>query len=366
MRWAACALGWIGLTGCLRTTAQPPDDGLVIAGKHDVEFRGLKIANRRGSCVTILDSTNVTIRASQLGPCGKEGGEKHGIKVERSTGIRIYDNYIHPEYRAPQCCDTGNGISLEASRQIEIQGNVIAFAETNIEGIRNIRDLTIAGNFLLNPQGIWPRGEQVQVWHSRDVLVENNYALASRDPKYTMPENLEDSLNFGFGNNYIARGNYIQGGQSVSGCAILTDENASDSVFENNVALDTGQCGIGVGSGQRNTLRGNRVLIRNPVPKGGNTAMFVWNQDPGPCGPTLVTGNIATTLRADRTQSGWWNGGGCEPVTLSGNVWNERARQLLEPAAIKLPPPAIPPGPFACTARSPFTNQTGKPLCPAN
>jgi len=353
----------LGLPGCAKTSADVLDDGLVIRNRKNLVLRNLKISTRSGSCISIHGSTNITIRESQIGPCGKEGGQKHGIKVEDSNGISIYDSYIHPEYRAPQCCDTGNSIQLERASNVIIQGNVIAYGETNIEAVRTVANLQVIGNFLLNPQGIWPRGENVQAWNSSDVLVENNYTLASRDPQYLMPENVEDSLNFGFGNRFVARGNYIVGGQSVSGCAIITDEGASDSLFENNIALDTGQCGIGVGNGERNVMRGNRVLIRNPVPKGGNTAMFVWNQDPRPCGPTQVLNNIATTLRADGTHSGYWDGGGCAPVTLQGNIWNEAALKLLEPAAQKLPAPPIPPSPKACAPRSPYTNQKNFALC---
>lgn len=338
------------------------EEGLVIRGKKDLLLKNLRISTKTGSCITIFDSTNITIQESQIGPCGKEGGQKHGIKIEKSSGIQIYDSYIHPEHRAKECCDNGDAIFMENASKITIQGNVIAYGESNVEAVRNVQELKVVGNFLLNPQGVFPRGQHVQAWHSRDVLVENNYALSSRAAQYVMPENQEDALNFGFGNRFIARGNYLRGGQSVSGCAIMADEAASDSVFENNVAVDTGQCGIGIANGERNAIKGNKVLIRNPVPKAGNTAIYVWNQDPGPCGPTQILQNIATTLRTDGTHSGYWNGGGCEPVTLAGNVWNEAALRQLEPADRRLPPPLIPPQPFACAIRTPYTNQ--KSQCP--
>jgi hypothetical protein len=326
------------------------------------EIRGVKISTKSGNCVTIRNSRNITIRESEIGPCGTSAGPNHGIQIQNSTNVKIYDSYIHPEYRAKACCDTGDGILMDDSSAIVIQGNVIAFAESNIEAHKNVRNLRITGNFLLNPQGAFPRGQQIQAWHSQDITVEANYALASRERMYHLPENQEDAFNFGFADRVMVRGNYVRGGESKSGCAMITDEAADNVSFLDNVVVDTGQCGIGVASGKNAVVENNKVRIRNPVPEGGNTAVYVWKQDDPPCGPTRFANNIATTVRVDGTHSGYWDGGGCGPVTLVKNVWNEAALKLLEPVQKKMPAPAIPPRPFACAVVSPFT---AKATCPA-
>jgi len=354
--------GLLGLLTLAACSSSAPADGLVIDGVDGREIRGLRLTSQSGNCLTIRNSRNITIRESEIGPCGTTTGPHHGIQVLNSTGIKIYDNYIHPEHRAAKCCDSGNGILLDDSGEIAIQGNVIAFGESNIEVHQNVQHVTITGNFLLNPQGVFPRGQQVQAWHSHDITVENNYTLASREAKYKMPENQEDALSFGFSRQILVRGNYVRGGQSVSGCGIIADEAADAVHFQSNTVIDTGQCGIGVASGTSPIVEGNKIRIRNPVPNGGNTALYVWKQPTAPCGPTRIARNIATTVRADGTHSGWWNGGGCDPVTLVGNVWNAAALPLLEPIEVKLPAPAIPPRPFACAPASPFTT---KPTCPA-
>jgi hypothetical protein len=40
------------------------------------------------------------------------------------------------------------------------------------------------------------------------------------------------------------------------------------------------------------------------------------------CGPVTVSENVATELRKDGTQSGFWDGGECEPPVRRRNVWN--------------------------------------------
>jgi hypothetical protein len=99
------------------------------------------------------------------------------------------------------------------------------------------------------------------------------------------------------------------------------------------------------------------------VTGGGNTAIAVWKQIPAdpPCGNITISNNVASELKPDlATESGFWYGGGCDPITVTGNIFDSAARRHLTPVSSKLPPPLIPPVPFSCAVRSPFTNQTVK------
>ena len=47
----------------------------------------------------------------------------------------------------------------------------------------------------------------------------------------------------------------------------------------------------------------------------------MWNEYPTyPCGPVTLTGNIATFIAP--YISGYWDGGGCAPVTCDGTNTN--------------------------------------------
>lgn len=345
---------------------------LIIQDQTNKVYSGLDITTAASSgkdCIQIVDSTNITIRNSQIGPCGG-----NGINIFTSqsstSGIQIYDNYIHPETHKNLCCDFNDGILVEGAlgndvSNVLIQGNVIAYGEANVEAPQYVDGLTIVGNFLLNPRGgNSSRGQNIQAWNSKNVVVLNNYALSSQDTKkYLYPAIQEDSINFGFGSNFIAVGNYVTGGRSPSGCGIIADEAANSVFFTGNELLDTGQCGIGIASGTNQMVEGNRVLNRTPVNGGGNVAIYVWNQYTEACGPVTVSHNIATEILSDGTYNSFFNGGGCNPLTLINNTWDAAAQKLLSPPATKMPPPMIPPEPRDCVARSPYSTQTNWPDC---
>jgi hypothetical protein len=332
---------------------------VVIDGQDGGLVQGLKITSTAGDCVTIKNSFNVTVRSSEIGPCAG-----NAVVISGGGGITIADNYIHPEHPPTSCCDTGDGIFANKTRMLAIAGNVIAYGEANIE-VQGTSGATVTGNFLLNPQNGGSRGQNFQAWsNDQNLDVENNYALSSLDPKYKLPEKQEDSINFGLSDGIVAKGNYVVGGHSPSGCGIIADDGALNAKFTNNVLIDTGQCGISVASGTTQVIDSNRVINRTPVQGGGNTAIVVWNQYPGACGPVSVTNNVASEIKPDMvTESGYWNGGGCDPVTLTGNTFDQAARAMLTPVDQKLPPPMIPPGPVACVAASPYANATGWPPC---
>lgn len=348
-----------------------PSGPIQISGQNGTVVENLHISNPSGDCVVISNSTNVIIRRSEIGPCGG-----NGVKISGGNTIAIYDNYIHPEKPlATSCCDTHDGIFAKNTSTISIQGNVIAYGEANIE-VSSATAVSAMGNFLLNPIDSNPslpadgqsRGQNFQAWgNNSNITVANNYALSSTDTsKYLFAENQEDSINFGLTSDIIVRGNYITGGHSPSGCGLIADDQANGAQFLNNTVLDTGQCGIAIADGTNQLVDSNRVLNRTPVLGGGNTAIYVWKQYAATCGPVIISNNVATEIRSDGTQSGFWNGGGCEPVTLTSNTFNAAAQTLLGSPSQTMPPPKIPPVPKDCVAVSPFTNNTSLPACSTN
>ena len=341
----------------------PPlvDSGpIVIDGQNDAGVVGVHVTSTTGDCIRIDGSSHVTIRGSEIGPCAGNGI----VVTGNSSDVVIADSYVHPEHPTTGCCDTGDGVFVSGASSVTLQGNVIAWGEANIEAT-GVTGLTVVGNFMLNPQNSGSRGQNVQVWgKATGVDVEDNYALSSTDPKWGAPEKQEDSINFGYTDGPVAKNNYVTGGHSPSGCGIIADEAANGVQFVGNVLVDTGQCGIGISDGTNQLVDSNKVVDSTPVDGGGNTGIYVWKQYAEACGPVTVSNDVSSALKPDGvTESGYWNGGGCDPVTLTNDTWDQAARAQLTPVAQKLPPPLIPPKPMSCVAPAPFVTQKGWPPC---
>lgn len=274
--------------------------------------------------------------------------------MRNSPDVKVVDNYIHPECTTGD--DTGNGVWVVTSARTLVQGNVIDQGGSNVV-VMGSSATVVKGNYLRNPNGPFPRGTQVSVWEygtirSSDVRIEQNYLFSNN---YSQ----EDGVNIGFSDRTIVAANYVTGGRSPSGCGILAaDQDAQGTQVLNNKLLNTGQCGIGLGSGRNHAVQGNRVYngAESFVNGGGNTAIYVWNQYPEVCGTIDVSSNIAVQVHPSRYLSGWWYGGGCDPTALANNVWNQQAITALTPVETQLPAPPVPPVPYAQRAVSPWSS----------
>jgi hypothetical protein len=337
---------------------------IVIRNQSGTVIEGLSITSGSGDCVTIIDSTNITIQNSEIGPCGG-----NGVSISGGSGINIFDSYIHPETLASRCCDRNDGIySIGGTRNLLIQGNVIAYGESNID-VQGGNTVKVIGNFLLNPRdeqgGTGPRGNNFQCWNNcSNVTVQNNYALSSLDTtQYLYPEATKDSISFGVFSGFVAQGNFITGGHSVSGCGIMADTFSNDGQILDNMLLDTGQCGIGITDGSH-IASGNKVYSTNPVLGGGNAAMYVAHYGGSKtCGPITITNNVADEIAPNGDHVGWFNAGNCGQIDLNTDTFGKSADPLLTPVSDVLVPPLIPPQPKNCVATSPYSTQTSSPAC---
>ncbi len=332
---------------------------IVINGENGTVIRDLKITSATGDCVTVTNSTNVTIEESEIGPC-----RGNGIKIYGGSGIKVFDSYIHPETLSPGCCDHNDGIfATAAPRDLTIQGNVIGYGESNIE-VQGATSVSVVGNFLFNPRGPNPRGQQFQCWSNcSGVTVDNNYVVSSTNTTlYKYADATIDAISFGESDSFVVRNNFISGGHSQSGCGIMADTDSNQGQILQNHLYNTGQCGIGLTDGSQ-TASGNYVYNRTPVAGGGNTAMYAAHYgQSSTCGPMTVTNNIADEIQLSGFHSGWWYPGGCGPISTSTDVFGQEADSKLS-ASSTFVLPLIPPQPNSCVALSPFSTQTSVAAC---
>jgi hypothetical protein len=363
-------------------------------------FTNYRISTTSGDCVDMNGVSNVTFENSDIGPCAGRG-----VYINGGSGNNVYDSYIHVETTAGACCDGHDGVFVNGSNSDTIQGNVVAYGETNIQTF-NANNTVITGNFLLNPQGPFPRGEQIQTGVGTTVTITNNLLVSTPDsnlgpaigtsssaPILYGQDNTSnrpsDNLSIYVTQNADVENNYITGGldaktpnsggaQDAAGCGLIADGSSSlapnNARFINNILVNTGECAIGIATGTNQTVTGNKSISLNPN-TGGNTADYVWNQYSPACGPVLLKGNIGTLIRSNGYASGYWNGGGCAAVTCDGtnpnidscNTFDYGSGRTAYNALIADPaittPPLIPPMPKNCVATSPYSTQTSLPRC---
>jgi hypothetical protein len=340
--------------------------------------------------------SNVTFQNSNIGPCAGRG-----IYINGGGSNNIFDSYIHVEDLASRCCDTHDGIFVNNSNSNTLQGNVVAYGETNIQMFNSLSSI-VRGNFLLNPQGPFPRGEQIQNGSgSNNAFITNNLLVSTPDATLGPAIGTSNSAPILYGQNnsgsrpsdnlsiYVStyadvENNYITGGldattpgsggaQDSAGCGLIQDGSGDHGTFKNNVLVNTGECGIGIAIGTNMTVIGNKTISLNPN-TGGNTADYIWKQGTS-CGPVVLNGNISTLIRAGGYASGYWDGGGCAPVTCDGTNTNVNScntfdsgsgrtayNALIADPAVTKPPP-IPPQPKNCVVNSPYSTQTSLPPC---
>jgi hypothetical protein len=363
-------------TGC---AAPPASSGpIVINGQNGVVISGAKITSATSDCVQIINSTNITIQASDIGPCGTDNtsSPSNGIHISGGSGINIYDNYIHPETLASDCCDSHDGILIEnGTSAVTIQGNVIAYGEANLK-VASASNVTITGNFLLNPRNSpnHIRG-QIQVGGGTNFLVQNNYMLSSTvTTKYLYPGDVEDSLNFIQANTFTAKNNYISGYSSTiaRGCGIQIDYQSNWGQILSNVLVETGACLISVSDGVGHIVDSNKGLNATALPQWLNSAvgLQIWEVYPpntcggsGPPNWVTVSNNIAAQKNSDGTWLTFKDYQACGTINLVNNVFDKAAYDILYLMATTNPPPLIPPQPYSCVASSPYSTQTSAPLC---
>jgi hypothetical protein len=343
---------------------------IVIKNQNGTVIQGLRITSTTGNCVQVINSINLTNQNSDIGPCSGGSVDSDAIKISSSDGVYVYDNYIHPEALSPGCCDHEDGIFVQTTvdgpaQNITIQGNVVAYGETNIEMI-NVNTANVIGNFLLNPRGPYPRGAQFQCGtNCKNITVKNNYTLDSADTtKYKYPGNQYDSINFGTVDPFVVQGNYVTGGRTTSGCGLIADTGANNGQFLSNLVLNSGQCGIGIASGSH-IVDSNKVYNTTPVTGGGNVGIYVGSPN-NSCGPVTVSNNFSDFIEPDGTHNGY-HAGTCQGVmpsiTTTNNTFNASADPLLTPVDSVFPTPMIPPEPKNCVASSPYSTQVGWPAC---
>lgn len=263
----------------------------------------VRVTSSSGSCITIPTGvTNVTIRDSEIGPCGQPGDTSaKGIDIQSgASNITVQRNYIHDMATALYAAGARHPIIFDRNR------------------VTNIR-------------GPFPRGQMVQFNGVKSGTSGSKVTCNVSDVQGATYSNVEDHINMydsgGLSNDRTEIAyNRLRGGSptSNSGTAIMVGDGASggNAWVHHNTIVNVRNVGIGVAGGTNIDVESNRIYMDRAATY-TNVGLYVWSQGGGSCSGHSVTGNRAWVNSSNGAQNPWWNGGNCGAVELVSNVWGD-------------------------------------------
>jgi len=130
----------------------------------------------------------------------------------------------------------------------------------------------------------------------------------------------EDVISLFQTSNVLVDYNHLQGtnwtSNSGSGIA-LGDEGGSGNTASHNTLVNIGQVGIHISGGKNHRILSNTILGEPRT--NSNVGIYVWNQGGSTCSGAVVKGNKVFWRKANGSEKGYWEGGGCGTVAKSGN-----------------------------------------------
>jgi hypothetical protein len=256
----ALQIGDPKLGSCAGFKQVPP---IQINGQSNVVIDDVCVLNAPGNCVEISNSTNVTIKNSKFGSCGKGvvyAVDSHGVKVENNT---LYNPHF-----------TGG------------QGQYVQFNNVTGGGSR--------------------------------IRFNRGYSIAGQS-------NTEDGINMYksagvAGDPIMIYGNKIDGGgpSNSGGGILLGDDGGSHQCAVNNIVINPGQYGMSIVGGNHNMIKNNKILAKQQPFT--NVGLYIWNQYAPACDSNKVENNKVSWINKSGTQNPSWNAGNCTATSWVNNA----------------------------------------------
>ena len=235
----------------------------------------------RSGPIVLRNCKNVTISNKTF---RNLGGVTNAIRLDNCTNVTIkYVDFIN----------VAEGIYAFNSRNIKVYG----VRYSNITGPSG-RTGYNTGNFVQFHQVNGGR-----IWHNKGKGGDTEDVISLFQSSHVMVES-----------NRLEGTNWTS--DSGSGIA-LGDDGGTGNTAQNNILVNIGQVGIHVSGGTNHKIIGNTILGQPRA--NSNVGIYVWNQAGGTCSGAVVKNNKVYWRKADGTEQGWWAGGGCGHVTMSGN-----------------------------------------------
>lgn len=317
------AAGAFGAIPNPQTIAGKPQVGQIHASAGQV-IENVHVSNPDGACIVINGVSDVTIRDSEIGPCGSDGDPNtQGIDIHNASNIRILRNVIHD-------------------------------VSTAVYAVASAHPIIMDRNYVYNVRGPLPRGQMIQLngvsggsagskvtCNVSDAMPGVRYGVLHGDTAAGIEDhvNLFSSPGLADDRTEIAH-NRLRGGSKVStsGSGIMLGDGGGGHVnAHHNTIVGVVNAGAGIAGGSNISFDDNRIYLSRDDVGYVNVGVYVWGQDGAACAGHSVQNNRVWTMNSLGAQNPFWDGGNCGAIALTGNVFGDAS---LTPSIFDEVPPA--------------------------
>ena len=287
-------------------------------------IENVHVSNPNGSCIVIDGVSDVTIRDSEIGPCGTDGDpDAQGIDIHDASNIRVLRNVIHDVSSAVYAVSSAHPIVMDRNYVYNVRGPLPRGQMIQFNGVSGG---SAGSKVTCNVSDAMP-GVRHGVLHGNTAAgIEDHINL------FSSPGLPHDRTEIAY--------NRLRGGSKVStsGSGIMIGDGDGGHVnAHHNTIVDVVNAGAGIAGGTNVSFDDNRIYLSRHNSVYVNVGMYVWGQAGASCAGHTMRNNRVWTLNTLGALNPFWDGGNCGAVDLSGNVLGDSS---LSPAIFDEEPSA--------------------------
>ena len=262
-------------------------------GKSNIIIEGLDFSVNDREAITLYSCENVIIRNNKFGP-----SNKRAIYLDNCKNVTVIDNTFE-NVQSGLIAHRSQGIKFDYN-DVKNVGGLLALSDDTVNGFIALFDkVSGAGNSIS-----YNAGENIWGDSSPGDLINVNQSHGTAQSPI------------------IVKGNWLRGGgPSHSGGGILIgDLGGSYQIAEDNILVDPGQYGMGIGGGHNMTLRNNKVYAKSQYFTNVGFSIANWSESQSGKSHTITfEGNTVNYANKDGvTGESWWIAENMQPVNGVG------------------------------------------------
>lgn len=277
--------------------------------KNNIVIEGLEFSNSVGDIIALYDCENVIIRNNKF-----SSSKKRGIYLYGCKNVTITDNTFENVHTA-LTASTSQGVKFEYNDVFNLGGLLALSDDKNNGFVALFIQVSGAGNSIS-----YNVAENIFGESSPGDLINVNQSSGTQQSPI------------------MVKGNWLRGGgpSSTGGGILIGDIGGAYQIAEDNILVDVGQYGIGIGGGHDMILRNNKVFGKRQYFTNVGVSICNWYEEQlGKSYNITVEKNIVNFIHSEGRLSNWWYAQNMEPIVgKSTNVYDKNLSASILPEKI--------------------------------